>query len=221
MCDRMDKQKVIIVEDMDLTRSGIRMVIEYYLPELCVTGEARNGNEFFQLLDSEGADIVLLDIGLKGMSGIDVARRLKKEYPKIKILAVSADNSPATVEEMLGTGVEGFIGKMANDNRTLVEAIRAVAEGYEFFGRDISAVISRTFLERKRHADATRDFTEQEKQIIELCHEGLPAKLIADRIGISAKTVNWHKSNIFRKLGINSTLELVKFGLNKGIIQPE
>ena len=214
----MDKKKVIIVEDMDLVRSGIRMVVESYLPDYCVSGEARTGDEFFRLLESAGADMVLLDIGLKGMNGIEIARRLKKERPQIKILAVSADNTPSTVEEMLGIGIEGYIGKMENDNQNLVEAIRAVEQGYEYFGRDISAVISRIYVAKKKNAEVTHEFTSQEKKIIELCHEGLSAKLIADRMDIASKTVNWHKSNIFRKLGINSTLELVRFGLTKGII---
>ena len=217
----MDKKKVIIVEDMDLARSGMRMAIEFYMPDFCVAGEAQTGEAFFPLLDSVGADVVLLDIGLKGMSGIDVARRLKKERPEIRILAVSADNTPETVEAMLGVGVEGFIGKMNNDNHTLVEAIRAVEQGFEYFGRDIAVIISRLFLAKKKNEKDVAGFSEQEKQVIELCHKGLSAKLIADRMGVTAKTVNWHKSNIFRKLGINSTLELVQFGMNKGIILPE
>ena len=205
-------------------RNGIRLVIQYNHPDIVIVGEAKYGSEFFGLLETDAgasADIVLLDIALPDMSGIEIARRLKADRPALKILAISAENISSTVEQMLEIGIEGFISKFNCSNEILIEAIRAVMHGYEYFGNDISDIISRIYVAKKKQTQITSEFTDQEKRILECCHEGLPAKRIADRLNISTNTVQWHKANIFRKLGINSTLELVRYGLKSGIIRVE
>lgn len=218
----MEKIKIIIVDDHDTYRCGIRLTIKYEHPDIVIAGEAKSGADFFNLLKrGVEADIVLLDIMLTDMSGIDIVRRLKAERPDLKILIISAENTDKTIEEMLSIGVEGFISKVETNPEKTVEVVRLVMQGHKYFGRDISEIISRIYVVKKKQSQATSEFTEQEKRVIECCHEGLPAKRIADRLGISTNTVQWHKSNIFRKLGINSTLELVNFAVKKGIIKRE
>jgi DNA-binding NarL/FixJ family response regulator len=153
------------------------------------------------------------------MSGIEIARRLKNERPEIKILVISAENTTATIEEMVNIGVEGFISKFNSNPDILVHAIRSIMQGVDYFGRDISEIIHRIYIAKKKTTQITSEFSEQEKHIIECCHEGLPAKLIANRLGISVRTVDWHKSNIFRKLGINNSLEMVRYAVKSGIIK--
>ena len=212
---------VIIVDDHELYRLGIRAAIESRHPDIIVVGEAGSGSEFFDLLETTAADIVLLDILLPEMSGTVIARRLKEEYPEIKILAVSAENSSDTIQEMLEIGIEGFVSKLQGGAENIVEAVRTVMQGVEYFGKDISDIIRRIYLSKKKTTQVTAEFTEQEKRVIELCHEGLPGKIIADRLGISLRTVDNHKSHIFRKLGINNTMEMVRYALKSGIIQME
>jgi len=214
----MEKIRVIIVDDHELFRLSLRTAIECSHPDIIIAGEAGSGVAFFDLLQTVAADIVLLDIAMPGMNGIEVARRLKTERPNLKILAVSSENSASTVEEMLQIGIEGFVSKSNCNPGILVEAIRSVVQGLEYYGKDISEIISRIYLAKKKTTRVGEEFSEQEKHIIELCLEGLPAKLIADRLGISARTVDWHKSNMFSKLGINSTLELVQFVIKNKII---
>jgi len=213
--------KVIIVDDHELFRLGVRTAIELRHPDIVITGEAGSGVEFFNLLETAEADIALLDIMLPDMSGIDIARRLKTEYPEMKILAVSAENSSATVQEMLNTGIEGFVSKVNTSPDILADAIRSVAQGLEYFGRDISEIINRIYIAKKKTTQISEEFSDTEKRIIECCFEGLSGKLIADRLFISLRTVDWHKSNIFSKLGINSTLEMVQFAIKNGIIRME
>jgi len=210
---------IIIVDDHELYRFGIRTAVETNHPDLCVVGEAASGAELFALLKAVSVDIILLDIMLPDMSGIDIARRLKEETPTLKILTISADNSLDTVQAMLETGVSGFISKLNSNADTLAEAIRSVMQDFEYFGKDISKIIYQIYVAKKNTTEVTSEFSEQEKRVIKLCHEGLPAKLIADRLGISARTVDWHKSNIFQKLGINSTLEMLQYALKNGIIR--
>jgi len=217
----MGRINVIIVDDHELFRLGVRTAIESRHSDIAIVGEAKSGAEFFRLLQTTAADIVFLDIILPDTSGIEIARRLKIEHPTIKILAVSAENSASIVEEMLRIGIEGFISKLNSNPDTLAQAIRYIMQGIEYYGKDISDIISRIYITKKRTTEVTNEFSEQEKRVIEYSLEGYPAKLIADRMGISTRTVDWHKSNIFRKLGINSTLEMVQFALKNGIIKTE
>ena len=214
----MENIRVIIVDDHELFRLSLRTAIECSHPDVVIAGEAGSGATFFNLLKTVKADIVLLDIAMPNMNGIEVAHRLKAEYPDLKILAVSSENSASTVEQMLEIGIDGFVSKSNCKPAILVDAIRSVMNGFEYFGKDISDIISRIYIAKKKTTNITEEFSEQEKNIIELCIEGLPAKLIADRLGISTRTVDWHKSNLFSKLGINSTLELVQFVIKNKLI---
>jgi DNA-binding NarL/FixJ family response regulator len=198
---------------------GLRTSIENRHPDLSVVGEAQSGAELFALLKTVVADIVLLDIILPDISGIEIARRLKTEYPKLKILVLSADNSASTIKEMIDIGIDGFIGKRESGIDLFTEAIHSIMQGVSYFGKDISEIICNLYLSIKKTSEVSIEFTKQEKSIIELSFSGLPAKLIADRLKISINTVNWHKANIFRKLGINSAAEMVQYALKTGIIK--
>jgi len=215
---KMTKINAFIVDDHELFRLGLKTVIENHHPDINIVGEAKSGAEFFALLKTTAVDIVLLDIALPNVSGIEIARRLKNERPEIKILIISAENSTATIEEMIHIGVEGFISKFNSSPNILVEAIRTIMQGLEYFGRDISEIIHRIYIAKRRTTQVTSEFSDQEKRVIELCLEGLSAKMVADRLDISIRTVDWHKSNIFKKLNINSTLEMVQFAVKNGII---
>ena len=211
--------RVIIVDDHELFRLGVQTAIQLRHPDIMVAGYAGSGSDFFELVQTTAVDIVLLDIILPDLSGIEIARRIKSEHPYIKILAISASNAAETVEEMLEIGIEGFISKVHTSPDILAEAIRTVAQGVEYLGKDISEIINRIYVAKKKSKQITSEFSEYEKRIIECCFQGLSGKLIADRLCISLRTVDWHKSNIFRKLGINSTLEMVQFAVTNGIIR--
>jgi len=213
----MEQINLAIVDDHELFRYSLRMKLESRYPEIHIAGEAAKGTELFGLLETVAVDIVLLDVMMPGMNGIEVARRLKTQYPAVKILAISSDNSAQTIQEMLNIGIDGFISKNNCNGDILIEAIHTIMQGFEFFGQDISEIISRVYLAKKNTARITDEFTELEKCVIQYSIEGLTAKKIADRMFLSPRTVDWHKSNIFKKLGINSTLELVKFAVKNGI----
>jgi len=213
--------RVIIVDDHELFRLGIIKAIENRHPDLQVVGEAGTGEELFRLLDRVVVDIVLLDIDLPDISGVEVAKRLKNERPEIKILAISAEKSTSVLQETLDVGVEGFISKRYGGVDMFAEAVRSISCGFEYFGKDISDIIRRVYIAKKRSKEVTPEFSVVERQIIELCHEGLPAKLIADRLGIGTRSVENHKYAIFRKLGLNSTLEMVRYAITNKIIRIE
>jgi DNA-binding NarL/FixJ family response regulator len=214
--------KVIIVEDEEFVRMGIGAAIALSHSSIVIVGEAQTGFEFFKLIETAGdapADLVLLDIKLPDISGIEIARRVKSEKPEMKILVVSSEYSSETVERMVDIGIDGFISKQNSNSGMLLEAIHTIMQGHEYFGKDIANIISQIYVAKKGALKISSMFTKQELQIIEYCHEGLTAKEIADRMCLSAKTINWHKANIFSKLGINSTREMVRFALTSGIIR--
>ena len=213
------KVRVIIVDDHTLFRVGLRTTLHPVYFNIEIAGEADCGEALFRALATTQADLVLLDINLPDMHGAEIVRRLRCEYPDIKILAISAENSAKTVEAMVNAGINGFISKQRSDARELSEAIYAVMDGLEYFGKDISSVIYDVYVAKKKTINVTSEFTEREKDIILLCGEGLICKEIADRLGISSHTVNTHKKNIFQKLGINNTMEMVQYALKTGIIR--
>ena len=147
------------------------------------------------MLPATPADIVLLDIHLPGMGGAEVARVLRRDYPAVKILAVSAENAAATIQVMLEAGIDGFVSKQKCNASELANAIRTVMSGLEYFGRDISSIIFGVYVSKKKTTEVTHEFTEREKEIILACRDGLMSKKIAPRLGITVNTVNVHKRN--------------------------
>ena len=213
--------RVIVVDDHRLFRIGLKAAIHADHPDISMAGEAEDGKELFGMLASLPVDVVLLDINLPDIGGAEIARRLRREYPALKILAVSAENTAETIESMLEAGIDGFISKQKGDIDELAEAIRTVAGGLEYFGRDIAAIIFGVYVSKKKTVEVTDEFTEREREIILACRDGLMCKEIADRMGVSINTINTHKKRIFTKLGINTTLEMVQYALKKGIIRIE
>jgi DNA-binding NarL/FixJ family response regulator len=211
--------QTIIVDDHSLFRIGLRATLTSNCTDICVSGEADCGKALFAILPSTPCDLVLLDINLPDMSGSEIAGRLRREYPQIKILAISAENTADTVNAMLDAGIDGFISKQLSNANELAEAIRSIMNGVEYFGRDITSILFGVYVSKKRTAAVSNEFTEREKEIILACRDGLLCKEIADRLGISIRTVNTHKENIFKKLGINNTMEMVQYALKHGIIR--
>jgi DNA-binding NarL/FixJ family response regulator len=212
---------IIVVDDHRLFRMGLIAAFASNYNDICVKGEAENGGELFALLAHTSADLVLLNINMPGVGGVDVALRLRVEHPNIKILAISGENSAKTVEAMLEAGINGFITKQQGGTDELANAIRSVVSGFDYFGRDISFIMYDIFKTRSKTPTVTPIFTEREREIILLCRDGLLCKEIAHRLNISTSTVNTHKERIFQKLGINSTIEMVQYALKKRIINVE
>jgi DNA-binding NarL/FixJ family response regulator len=216
---KISMTNIFIVEDQEMYREAIRMAFETRHPDICVVGEAETGAEFFALIRTATPDLVLLDIALPDMSGIDIARRLKSERPEIKILVLSAENSEFIVKTLVETGVDGFIGKRYGGFDACAKAIRLVMQGEKFYGTDIWEILNRILVAKTKSTEIPSHFSEQERRIIELSRDGLQGKEIADRLGVSVKTVYNHRTNIFEKLGCNNTMEMVKFAIEKGIIK--
>ena len=213
---------VIVVDDHRLFRMHTKAAFKYDYPDICICDDADSGETLFGLPSLATADLILLDINLPGgIGGIEITRRLRRDYPTVKILAISGDNTAETIRSMIEAGIDGFISKQNGDPDELADAIRSVMNGLEYYGRDIAAILFDVLVSKKKTPVATDEFTEREKEIIRLCRDGLQYKEIAARLGISINTVATHKKNIFMKLGINNTMEMVQYALKNGIIRIE
>jgi len=211
--------KVILVDDHALYRNGISTALSKLCDDIQIVGEADSGEALFKLLNTTSADIILLDIMLPDMNGIEIARRLHADYPLIKILVLSAENTAEMVSAMLDVGIDGFISKGATKDSDIREAIRSVMNGSEYFGKDISAIIYKVYVARNSSLKTSKpEFTKRELEIINLCREGLLCKEIAERLNISPRTVENHKNNIFDRLGLHSTSEVIQYALKYKII---
>ena len=206
---------IALLDDHDLIRAGIRSALNG-LPHQ-VTIDVGTADDFFdRLSDGVPCDLVLLDVLMPGTSGIEVAQRLRAEYPDIKIIIVSVDTKEYIINQLMQIGIDGFISK----NGPLEEvrsAVSSVEEGVPYYGRDL-AVLVRDIVDARIDKKSSALLTKRELEIIEACCSGLMGKEIADKFHISLRAVNSHKTNIFNKLGLSSSVEMVRFALEHGIV---
>ena len=153
---------------------------------------------------------------MPGTNGIEVAKRMRAEYPEVKIIVLSVDTHEYTIMQLMNIGIDGFVSKTAPLDE-VAQAVQSVAEGVPFYGRDI-AVLVRDISDAKLNKRATALLTKRELEIIEACCDGKLGKEIAEEFHISLRAVNSHKTNIFNKLGLSSSVEMVRFALEHGII---
>ena len=180
-----------------------------------VVGEASNATALRQLLNDTTPNLILLDIILgNGPSGVDIARQLKADKPEIKILVLSIDTSLNTIKELLEIGIDGFVSKNAPDDEVL-QAIDAVSNGQPYFGTDIDRIVQAVMTTQQLKNDL---FSEREQEIIRAICQGGSNKDIAQKTNISLRTVETHKTKIFRKIGITNSVDLVLYAIKNGIV---
>jgi DNA-binding NarL/FixJ family response regulator len=211
-----DLINVILVDDHPLMRLGVKASLMSYKDEINVAGEASSADELFSILPDIEVDVVLLDIQMPGMSCEDAVKKLKKDFPKIKILILSSINEDEIIYRLIKVGIDGFVPKTTNIEK-IKTAIRNVYSGLSYYGVDVTKIMGRS--NQDMPSSSLAELTEREKEVIVLCCDGLLSKEIASRLNISHRTVEMHKSNIFKKLGINNTIELLKWSIEHGIVK--
>ncbi len=215
----MAKIKIIIVDDHFLVRVGLRKTIlasDFGL-DIDIVAEAGDAAEFYSILESGiEVDMVLLDIRLPDESGIEIAKRLNAEYPDLKILILSAETDDDVIESIFELNVGGFVSKGVTP-ANLCRAIESVMDGVKYFGKDIALLMHNIKVAKSEVEDVV--FTSKELEVLQLSAQGMYSKEIAEKLGMSSKTVSVHKSHIFKKLGINNSVELVHYALKMGFIK--
>lgn len=208
-----DTIRIVLVDDHPLMLFGIRSILEG-LAGVEVVGTASCGEDALRLVGEQNPNLLIFDIVMPGMDSVELARRVRETCPDTKLLALSVDTSRATLESLVHLGAEGFLPKSCAET-DLEAAVRSIASGYEWFGTDTARLIERISTAK---AASETIFTPREMDVVRLSCQGLQYKEIASRLGISYMTVVTIKNNIFRKLGINNTVELVLYAVRKNLI---
>jgi DNA-binding NarL/FixJ family response regulator len=215
----MRKLHILIVDDHALVRRGAREVLNSQ-QGWRVVGEAANGLEAVSKAVELKPDVAIVDVGIPGIDGIEVTRRVRKAAPDIKVLVLTMDESDQMVRRALDAGAQGYVLK-SDLTDCLPKAVRAIAEGNRFLTPKVSDIVIGGFLNTKgRHQRASREGVSlgpREIEIIRLLNDGRTNKEIATMLGIAVRTVETHRSNIMHKLGLHSVAELIHYGLRHGI----
>jgi DNA-binding NarL/FixJ family response regulator len=206
----MSDIRVLIVDDHAILRDGIRSLLERQ-GGITVVGEASNGREALDRVGELQPDIVLMDVAMPIMDGLEATRRVKEVYPDVRVLILTQHDSQEYVAPLLQSGASGYVLKRSG-GREVVTAIRQVYEEGAFLEPGVARHILRDYTRSSEDKEtASPSLTERERQVLELVVEGKSNKEIARRLVISPKTVSVHRSNIMSKLGVHNSVELVRY----------
>ena len=211
--------RVLIVDDHAVVREGVRLLLEAE-PDMEVVGEAADGEEAIRQTLALDPDVVLLDIGLPGMSGFEVTRRLRDQASRSKILALTMHSGEEYVLNMLRAGAAGYVLKQA-PGAEVTGAIRTVAAGEAFLYPTVTKTLLDDYLAKMAGEEGSGHdgLTDREREVLKLVAEGHTNAEIAELLCISLKTVQTHRANLMRKLGMHDRTELVKYALRRGLVQ--
>jgi len=215
----MAKARVLIADDHEVVRQGILSLVKM-LNQFEVCGEATDGRDAVQKAKELRPDIVIIDIGMPQLNGLDATRQIMRERPSTKVLVLTMHDSEQVVREVLEAGARGYLLK-SDAGRDLVSALEALQLNKTFFTTKISEMVLASFLNSRTTEPTPSNalgLTSREREVIQLVAEGKSTKEVAVTLGLSVKTADTHRSNLMRKLGVHSVSELVLYAIRNNII---
>jgi DNA-binding NarL/FixJ family response regulator len=214
----MNDYRVIIADDHQLLRQGIRHIIET-TPGLRVVGEAGDGMELLKMLRRTPADMVLLDISMPKLRGLEAIHEIKSQAPSVKILILTMHKRIEFLHDGLKAGAEGYLLKDDTD-QALIEAITAIRNGQTYLSPTLSDTVTKNLITQWRTGVPEEEdpLSTREKEVLKLIAEGKSNKQIADILGISVKTVEHHRASLMKKLGFKNVAEVILYAVRKGFI---
>lgn len=214
--------RVMIADDHNMFVEGIESILEG-IENIQVVAKCYTGPEVFEKIQNTPVDVVLLDINLPGMNGLEVCQRLSKEYPEVKVLALSMHNEESFVTEILKYGAQGYILKNTG-KKELISAIEMVNNGQSYFSEEVTETIMKSLVNQragnKKSAMLTPKISRREKDVLELIMKEYTTQEIADTLFISLKTVESHRRSLLTKLGVRNTAGLVRVAIENQIMKP-
>jgi DNA-binding NarL/FixJ family response regulator len=215
----MKKIRVLIADDHTLVRDGIRSLLAL-TADIEIVGEAANGREALEKVRQLVPDVVLMDLAMPIMGGLEATRRIRREFPATKVLALTQYDDSEYVIPVIAAGARGFVTKMSSFSE-LASAIQAVYRGDSFLSPSAAAALieecqQKTNVEEGK--DPYQQLTDREKEVLKLVVEGHSAREIADMLVVSPKTVEWYKTSLMNKLNIHNRTDLIKFAIRKALI---
>ncbi|MFV0269923.1 MAG: response regulator [Draconibacterium sp.] len=214
------KIKVIVADDHQLFREGLKNLLETD-ETIEVVAQSENGNAAIEMAQRLNPDVLLTDIAMPDMNGIEATRLLKEKLPEIKVIAVSMHSDKQYVKGMLEAGADASLLKNST-HRQLIDAVHSVFNGKKFLSEDITELVINGYLDAANTKDDSyNQLSDREKEIFMLLAEGVSTREIGEKLFISVKTVGTHKQNILDKLNLKNNSDVVKYALKKGLIHLE
>jgi DNA-binding NarL/FixJ family response regulator len=214
-----EKGKIVIAEDHTILREGLRALLSSQ-EDLEVVGEAGDGREAIRQVEKLTPDLILMDLSMPKMNGIEAIREIRRRVPETRILALTVHKAEEFILEVLQSGADGYIPKDASSNE-LVMAIKSILLGKRYLSPSVSNFVIEGYLESKRTSEPTTPWdklTKREREILKLIAEGHKNKEIADYLCISVKTVEKHRANLMKKLDLHSAAALTAYAMERGLV---
>jgi two-component system response regulator NreC len=217
----MSRTTIVLADDHVVVRQGLRALLESE-PDFVVVGEAADGLEVADLVERLKADVLVLDLMLPGLNGLEVTRQVQQRSPQTRVVVLSMYANEAYVLEALRNGAAAYVLKEASA-ADLVHAIREVMAGRRYLSPPLSESAIELYVQKAKAAprDPYEALTTREREVLQLAAEGQSNPEIADRLGISVRTVETHRANLMHKLDLRSQTDLVRYALKRGILPPE
>lgn len=218
----MNKIRVILAEDHTIVRQGLRLLLEQS-DDIKVIAEAEDGREAVKKTEQLKPDIVLMDISMPILNGIEATRQIKKKFPDIKVLILTMHTTEEYISQILHAGASGYLVKKSAHHE-LLSAIKAIQKGNSYLSPLVSKKVVDEYLQKTKDdikKDRYEKLTTREREVLQLIAEGKANKEIAELLFLSIKTVETHKAHLMEKLNLHTTTDLIKYALQKGIISTE
>lgn len=215
----MSKQiNIFLVEDHKIVRDGLKALL-LGVKDIEIIAEAASGKAFYEQIEKIHTDIVILDIGLPDISGIEIAQKLTLNQPEIKVIILTANTDENSIVQAVKAGVSGFLSK-DTPKEEFLEAIRSVQNGEQYFGDAISKIVYKGYINtiKGKQPKDKKSLTSRELEVIKLISDGLSYKEVAEKLFISTRTVETHRNNILEKLELKNNIELVKYAIRNKIV---
>jgi len=216
----MPKTKILVVDDHAIVREGVRMILAKE-SDLEVVGEAGDGEQALELTERLRPDVVIMDISMPGMGGIEATQTIRTRHPEVQVLALTMHEDESYIFQLLRAGAAGYVLKRAAA-QDLVQAVRAAAKGEAFLYPSVARKVVEDYLKRVEMGEERQRYdglTAREKEILTLIAQGLSNQQIAEKLFISIKTVQTHRAHVLEKLKLHDRTELVRYAIRKGLIE--
>lgn len=215
----MKTTRIVLADDHTVVRKGLRLLIES-VPEFEVVADAADGRRAVALVEEHRPDVIIMDVAMPMLNGIEAARQISSKSPNVAIVFLSMHSDEAYVIKALKAGARAYLLKDSAEN-DLINAVRAVSEGKSFFSPAISKMLAEDYMHQMQEQGVEDSFellTTREREILQLLAEGKSNKEVAGLLNLSLYTVETHRGNIFQKLNLHSTADLILYAVRKGVI---
>lgn len=213
------RQRILLVEDHTLLRHGVKAMLAED-PDLEVVGESDNGRDAVHLAGSLSPKLILMDLSMPGTNGMEAIAQIKKRYPEIRILVLTVHKDEEYIRESLRAGADGYVLKHATRDELML-AVHSLLNGKTYLSPDVANSVVSGYLDGRNGGSEQTPFetmTQREREVLKLIAEGHPNKHIATYLCVSVKTVEKHRSNLMKKLGLHNAAALTAFAIEKGMV---